>query len=546
MRAFLLAMLPLAAHAAGYADGVSAAGASGWACAPGNPAALSIAVLADGNLLGVYPTGAPRPDAAAVCGRSNAGFALAFDRATQDQLAGAAALRLLALGPGMAPTSLAGSNRLAALPSALPSGRFAPAPSVIAGVLPIPAVHGVAVSAGAPALDGGLPLARPALRPEPPGEVFDEALPAIAVPPNATAALWGDAFDALGMRVPFAAPIVVTPGSETFDLTAHVAQTPQMPGLRATWSAWWLPPGGAPAAVTGRIALAGNAPGFSEALVELGLTADGSAPECLAHNGGGAPPAMSRVWTGILKNTGAGAVSAPVGVALPYPIAPAGAAGSCAVLKLTAGYAYLTGPGPMLTVTDAALSLATIPVTIGAPAPIPVGIGGEFRFTVGTPAPLAVYVGLRADVPLVLDAIAGSLSAAPVVNAPAASGWQPAPAAAWQVGTTFYNLPKEACAAAGLQTQPSNGVFSILRQGTPRPIAVPAGATPIMRLEARSYGALPLQKSAYQQFTVPAAGRSFVLAPGDCLLGFEATAPGGGPGVLDVEDQSTVYLRLGG
>jgi hypothetical protein len=67
-----------------------------------------------------------------------------------------------------------------------------------------------------------------------------------------------------------------------------------------------------------------------------------------------------------------------------------------------------------------------------------------------------------------------------------------------------------------------------------------------MRLGADSFGGLAVQRALYEVLSSPLAGTALRLAPGDCLVGWEATVPelGGAPGMLDVEDQSTVYLRL--
>ncbi len=530
----------------GYADGVSAAGAAGWSCDPARPAAtMQIAAFAGRNLLGVFPASGLRQDTAPFCGQAQTGFSFAFDRAARAQLG--AGIFLFALGPGSAPEPLLASNPAAALPHDLPAGSFAALgqSGTISGSVAFPIPPRIVLYAGAPAEDGGPAFGPARVTIQPAGFGFSLPAPAISVPPGATLPLFGTATDAAGMPVPFAAPVLAMPGVNTVPLLAHVAQSPGQAGIRNTRFTAWLPPGQGFAALSGQVSLQGNAGGFSEALLLLGTTADGQAA-CLAQNGqvSSGLPALSRLWAGILKNVGAGTVSIPVSLALPYPVKlpPAGA---CAMLAIGAGYAYLNGSLPQLTSTDARLVLATVPAKAPAPAVIPLGVGGEFRFPVGTAAPLSVYVGLQASRPIYVDAIAGAFSAAPVVGAPPSSGWLPVPGGTWSVGTDFYVLSAAACAAAHLRAQPSNGIFAILRNGTPAARPVPTGARLVMRLGADSAGGFPVQRSLFQVLTSPVADTALLLNPGDCLLGWEATAPeaGGTPGFLDVEDQSTVYLR---
>lgn len=532
----------------GFADGVSAAGVAGWACVPGVAAIVSVAAVAGNRLLGVTPAVGSRPDVAALCGTSAAGFTLPFDRATQAALAGEPSLALYALAPGAWPVPLEGSNPAAGLPHALPAGAL---DSVgggrvlghVAGAKP-PALT---VTAGAPAADGGVVANGGFMVAAPGGWRFAVPVPSVMPPAGAVLPLFGYAADAEGAYAPLGGALV--PGATDVPIAATVAQTAATAGIRNTLFTAWLPAGSGFAGVSGQVSLAGGAPGFSEALVVLGTTRDGQAA-CAAQNGAmvSGPPPVLRLWAGILKNTGPSSVSIPVAVALPYPVPPPGPAGTCLMLWASAGYAYLTAAG-MTTTLTAALHIAAAPIAAGAPTVIPLGVGGEFRFPVGTPQPLSVYVGLMAIRPLVVDAIAGAVSAAPVTNGPAGSGWQPTPGGNWSVGTSWLYLPAAACAAAHLQQQPGNGTFAILRQGTPALAAPPAGSRQIMRAAVASLGGLPIQKSSYQAFTNTAAGRmSLALSPGDCLVGWEATAPmaGGTPGMLDWEDQSTVYLRIAG
>ncbi len=546
-------LLPSAASGApvGFIDGISAAGLSGWACVPGNPAPVSIAIVAGDRLLGVYPETATRADVARICGTMRAGFAIGFDRATQDQLVGEPSLSAFALAPFNAPLPLQGSNPAAYQPYRLPLGSLVQVAGGLAlGDIAGPGSPRLSVYAGAPAADGGLAGGAPLFGSAPGGVNVAAPLPVFTPPPGAALPVFGYAPDQAGAPVPLAHPVPAAAGAASLPIGGTVAQSGSLAGIRDTVFTAWIPAGQGFAGVSGKVALTGNAPGFSEALALLGTTTDDPA-SCARRNGlaVSAPPAMARLWAGILKNTGASTVTIPVNLALPYPVTPVSPAGSCAVLLISAGYPYLSPTTPLYTTASAALTMATAPATAGAPQVVPLGLGGEFRIASGTSSAQSVLVGLQALVPLELDAIAGALSTAPVVGAPAASGWLPIPAGNWAYETSFLYLPAAICAGLGLAAHPANGLFAMLRQGNPGSMTVPAGSVPLMRVGVESLGGLPIQKSTYQAFTatVPAA-TPFRLGTGDCLIGLGSSVPsaGGTPGMLDVEDQSTVYLRVSG
>jgi hypothetical protein len=190
-----------------------------------------------------------------------------------------------------------------------------------------------------------------------------------------------------------------------------------------------------------------------------------------------------------------------------------------------------------------ALQAQFVPVTATAPKVAAFGIGGEFRFTGGS-VPTSAYVGIRATQKLIVDGIAETQSAAPVVGANVASGWLPTPTSNWQLHTSFVYVPAAACAAANLVAQPSNGSFAVLRQGKPAAMTLPAGAVQVSTMPMFSSGAHAVQQSTYtavQSGSNP-AGFNGTLAVGDCLIAY-STAAVEPTAKLDVENQSTIFLR---
>ncbi len=318
--------------------------------------------------------------------------------------------------------------------------------------------------------------------------------------------------------------------AQAAEITLTVAQSGADSGIRNRLFTTWLPAGQGFAGLDGRIALAGNAPGFSEALVLLGTTPD-DRTSCARRNATIIPgmPAVSRLWAGILKSNDMAPVGVPVSVRLPHPVPPATAAGTCVVTLVSAGYVFLRRDAALYTTTTVRLAVTTAP----ARAPVqPFGMGGEFRFAPGA----ANYVGIRANRPLAVDAIAASVSAAAVSGAPAAARWGAAPPGAWQVSTAFLYLPAPACRAARLIGHQPGVAYDILRLADPAALPRPAGAVSLLDVKLASRATQAAQATAFAQ----PADRS--LAVGDCLVAFTRAAPGGS-GLLDVENQSTVYLR---
>ncbi len=322
--------------------------------------------------------------------------------------------------------------------------------------------------------------------------------------------------------------------AQAAEISLTIAQTGSDSGIRNRVFTTWLPADQGFAGLDGRISLAGNAPGFSEALILLGTTAEDRAA-CAARNGTTIPgmPDVSRVWAGILKSNDATPVSIPVSVALAHPVPPATASGTCLVTLVSAGYVFLRHDAALYTTTRVQLAVATSP---GEPGPVQAfGMGGEFRFPPGT----ANYVGIRANRRLVVDAIAAAVSAAPVSGAPAGARWGDVPRGAWRIGTDFLYVPAPACRAAHLAGHQPGANFDVLRLAEPAAIALPSEATRLFAVPLASRGAQAVQATGFRRFT------DRVLNQGDCLIAATATPPGGS-GLLDSENQSTVYLRPAG
>ena len=85
----------------------------------------------------------------------------------------------------------------------------------------------------------------------------------------------------------------------------------------------------------------------------------------------------------------------------------------------------------------------------------------------------------------------------------------------------------------------------MLREPAPAPRAPPAGSVTLMHTALPESGATPAQSVGFQVFPDNRPSLfSGTLAPGDCLIIYDsAVSKDGGRGVLNVEDQSTIYLR---
>ncbi len=315
-----------------------------------------------------------------------------------------------------------------------------------------------------------------------------------------------------------------------------VAQAGAESGIRTHLFTRWVPGGMAVAGVAGRIGLRGNAPGFDEALVEVGVAA-GDRAGCLRRDGAAvdAVPVLDRLWAGILKSDGAPA-GLTVDVRLPVAAAvPVG--GGCLTTVVSAGYAFLRRDAALYASASARLVARLVP---GGAAVQGFGIGGEARLATGGAVPMATYVGLRAKRALVVDGLAASVSAAAVAGAPAGSGWV-VPAGAWRVETIFAWMPAEACRVAHFAGHAAGADFDVLRG--PGPVAmVPPAAGVMLRLDTAGRGGEAAQGGGFAG--AGDAGWHGRLEAGACLVAWQSVPAGGAAGTLDVENQSTLYLRV--
>lgn len=540
----------------GFVDSIGPQGAVGWACIPGSGQAVAIELFAGGSLLGVYPANLARSDVARTCGgQSGHGFAVWFDPLTRESFYGEGSLTAYAVASGGTGRLLPASGALASDPAFLMNGAVSglDAQGQVAGSIASPgaAPPSVRLFAGGPLGGGGTEWGQGDAVPAGPG-MFGFAIAPIA---REAQPVFAYATDASGVTVPLAGALPTTDPSRpglAVGSPRVVAQSGARSGITNTVLTDWVPAGMGFTGLSGTVTFAGNAPGFSEALVTVGMTAD-DLVACLAKNGTWPtlPPGLTRLWAGILKNTQGGGTrgSVPVSFALPFGVAVAGAGdGTCLTTLVSAGYAFLDAGTARYTTTQTALITQLLPLQRGAPQVVPLGLGGEFSFTTGGAQPLTTLVGIRAARPLLVDGIAASVSASAVAGAPPWSKWLPPPSWLWTMDTQFVAMPATACASLGLSAQPSNGLFSVMRQPVPAPFSLPAGSTLEMDLALPGLGSAAIQRTAYQAFAIPGQSQrsTLALATGDCLFAVHTILPGssGQPGVIDFENQSTVYLRV--
>lgn len=545
-----------AAELRGMVEKLDSSHARGWACvSDGSPATIS--VYAGDRLLGIYPTRVVRGDVENHCdGMGQWGFALLFGPSTDSLMAGQTRLAVYAEAPGYHRILLQALKSQTANPLPLPSG-------ALHGVNPQGRIEGtvfdhadtprVRLFAGGPPGEGTGGKAESA-KPRQTGRYrIDMALPGSGPPAGALLPIFGLTWDGLDVPVPLDHPIAVIQAANgglaasgiDMPIDARVAQLGGLSAIRNTLFTTWMPPGTGFAGLSGTLRQEGTDAAFSEALVQLGTTGDNQAG-CAALNGTTPAngPTMSRLWAGVLKSNQTDAVDMPVNLALPYAV-PGAANGTCLMTWVSAGYAYLAQGIDRYTTTHARFHVTAVPTPNGSPPVLSFGLGGEFRFPGTTPAPQSVYVGIQADKPLIVDGIAGSASAAPVLGAPQNSGWLPPPIGGWWVDTRFYYMPAAVCAAAHFNIGQSIGAFAFLRNATPGTLVVPPGSLSVMDMPIDSTDTQAIQQAGYTAFATAPGGFTGAMAVGDCLVAYDtaATAKGGTPGVLDVENQSTVYLR---
>ncbi len=323
-------------------------------------------------------------------------------------------------------------------------------------------------------------------------------------------------------------------------IDVRVAQHGSFAGIRNTLHTVWLAPGQAFARLSGRVTLAGNHPGFSEALVMLGYAGQ-DASQCARMDGTVIPgmPSITRLWAGILKSNDTVPVGVPVEVDLSVPVSAAHPeAGVCLATLVSAGYPFLRRDLPLYTSTGVQLRVITAPP---AGRVLTFGMGGEFRLPGDPAAPAQAYVGIEARRPLVLDSLAVSVSAAPVAGAPAGSAWRGEVRGRWEAGTDFTIVPAAACHAAHYASHPVGAEFSVLRSVASAAIGPPAGSLPVLHLPLAGHDMSAAQATRFYRFGGEVPGGR--LAPGDCLLAFHRVTAGAGGAQIDVENQSTLYLR---
>jgi hypothetical protein len=349
---------------------------------------------------------------------------------------------------------------------------------------------------------------------------------------------------AFAMRWAILAIAAVLAGGAGVPIGGEVAQSGSRSGIQTTVFTAWLPAGLAFGGVRGIVSLIGNDSAFSEALVVLGTTGD--AMLACAHRDNTSVnglPTVNLLWATILKSNDTTVKSVHPNFALPFAV-PVPRQGACMAVFVNAGYPFLSTSIARYTDTIVALDVLTPPAVPGIALIVPFGVGGEFRFTPAQMVGGTAYVGIRAEKTLIVDAIAGAVSAAPVLGAPPANLWLPLPAGRWLAETPFYFMPAAVCAAGQFRTGPSIGRLSVVRDATPAAVPLPEGALPVLTPGVLSEDTQAAQSGNFAMY--PALGSwDGVLEPGDCLISYiqARSYNGGSPGVMDFEAQSTVYLR---
>jgi hypothetical protein len=87
--------------------------------------------------------------------------------------------------------------------------------------------------------------------------------------------------------------------------------------------------------------------------------------------------------------------------------------------------------------------------------------------------------------------------------------------------------------------------LAVLREPSPAPRILPKGSVTLSHMTLPASGAIAVQSVGFQAFPGPRPSPfTGTLAQGDCLIVYDsAVSKDRGPGVLDLEDQSTIYLR---
>jgi len=551
-----------AASIAGYVDDITGSTESGWSCQPGSDQPGAVALYAGIHRIGIFPNAIDRPDTSQTCGPGiiQTGFQIDFTPFVQQQFYGQTSLSLYALGSGAAATILPGSSPNASNPYPFPSGLISALSKAgsLSGLIS-GAPHGnvqasISIVAGGPSGSGGVVLGHAPLQPSPQAaQSFSFSSPALgnalaSSPPGYNIPVYAYFSANGGPAVQLGSPAIL--GTSYLPINAQVVQTGSQSGITGTVFTQWIPAGMSLDGLSGSITLRGNYPAFNEALVTVGTTTDNQLV-CKEANRAPSPhlAAISRLAGFTMKGNDTNADTVPVSVALPYAMPSAGPAGTCLVTSITAGYLYLDPWSAKYTTTMANLAAVLSPTSATAPARFAEGIGGEFLFESGSEPSKYSIVALKMLGTTQLDAIAGSISVAGIVGAPAKSAWQPAPMGNWTANTSFYAYSASDCETLGLKFGNPTLYYIVGSNNTPTNYVIPPDATLLMNVPLYGNGAAASQQTVFQTFPDAAqlGSSRVILSEGECLVALHnVTAPGNNLyGNLDFEDQSTAYFHIG-
>jgi hypothetical protein len=549
-----------AAPIVGNVDDVSGNLANGWSCIRGYDQPDSVALYAGRHRIGIFPNAVDRPDTSAVCGAGIIlnGFQIDLTPQITQQIYGQTNLALYGINPAASATLLPPSNPRAANPYFFPSGLIAslsPSGRVTGLVSNVPGngQSAIAIVAGGPLSAGGAVLGNATLEPTAAapqtfsftsaalGAALSESPPGYALPVYAYFSRNAGPAQQLG------SPALL--GATYLPFTSQVAQAGARSGITNTIVTKWVSPGLSLRGLTGSITFTGNNPSFSEALVTIGSTAD-TQLACKLENGTSpsSPPNISRIAAFILKANDTNPDTIPVNIALPYALPPEGAAGSCLMAWISAGYAYLNAQSAKYASTLVNLAAVLSPTAARAPVTFAEGLGNEFRFASASEPSLYTLVALKMQRRTQLDAIAVSVSVAGVAGAPQNSGWVPNPIGSWTATTSFYAYPAAECDALGLSFANANALYAVGLNKTPTNTVIPPAAALLFSAPVYGNGAIATQQTFFQTFADPAQpGTSRIeLGANDCLVALHNVAAPGDSlyGNLDFENQSTGYFHV--
>lgn len=562
----LIACVGVSARAApivGNVDEITGSVANGWSCIRGFDQPDSVALYAGIHRIGIVPNGVDRLDTSAVCGAGIIlnGFQIELTPYVLQQFYGQTNLSFYGINPAAAAMRLRPSGPLAADPYFFPSGLITSlsADGAVSGLIsnvPGGNIRGmVGIVTGGPLLSGGMLLGNATLQPNVQApQSFSFTSPELAAalaasPPGYALPVYAYFSRNAGPAIQLGSPAMLAAAYLPFPF--QVAQSRNQNGVTSTLFTKWIPAGQSLRGLSGSITFSGTAPGFSQAVVTIGETAE-SQPACRLDNGSspsGLSP-VSRLAAFTLMGSDSNPDTIPVDLALPYALPPAGPSGTCLAGLISAGYAFPAAGAAQYTTTTANVAAILSPAAAESPVVFAGGVGGGFRFSSGTQPNLYTIAALRMKAGAQLDSIAVSVSAAGVVGAPPSSGWLPNPIGSWTATTSFYAYTAEACESLGLSFADANAYYAVGVRRSPANYSVSAGAALLFSAPLDGNGALATQQSIFQTFpdAVQPGGSRVVLGAGDCLVALHnVSAPGDMLyGNLDFEDESTAYFHLVG